>query len=375
MAHGAFQAIRRLLAAKRLKPLRRLAGAFKRTAREFLVAPARWAEMHSVIRSNLENVSVRLAEIDRRTSEIDRRTIELEQYVRQILPWDHDFSRTGTELIRDSVVAINQNWPSSSQSYGSRIACNTEDPVPPLASRARIQGAKCVENHPQNEHFLNSGVHDLRAVYNIAGVFGLDLDQSLAVLDFGVGCARMARHLPSNARERFMGVDVDTVNIGWCREHMPFGRFEAILPGSTIPVPDRHFDLVYSHSVFTHLAPAEQNHWLRELSRVSKGLIILSVHGICSAFQIASWSRDPKYLAKWLKEGFVDAGVPNPDISDVVDREYYRDVAHAPSYVRRHWSSYLDVVEIIPGGFGKVHDAIVLRSKCATAAEAIRKAA
>ena len=64
-----------------------------------------------------------------------------------------------------------------------------------------------------------------------------------------------------------------------------------------------------------------------------------------------------------LRTGFVDAGVPNPDISDVVDKEYYRDVAHAPAYIKRDWSAILDVVEIIPGGFGNVHDAIVLRRR------------
>jgi hypothetical protein len=173
----------------------------------------------------------------------------------------------------------------------------------------------------------------------------------------------MARHLPANAKDKFTGVDVDTVNIAWCSQNMPFGRYEAILPGSALPAPDRHFDLIYSHSVFTHLSPAEQDRWLKELGRVSKGLIILSVHGLYSSFLIASWSRDPKYLAKWLKEGFVDAGVPNPDISDVVDKEYYRDVAHTPCYIKSHWSNLLEVVEIIPGGFGSIHDAIVLRSK------------
>jgi SAM-dependent methyltransferase len=329
--------------------LRGAASAFRRITNGVFIRPARSL--------------ARLPEAFSRLEEIDRRTSKLDRDIRNQLPVDDDFSRAGAELVGKNVLSLKQSWPLSSTAFSHRITANLSAPVPPLTSRARIQGAKCVKDFPEDHHFLNSGVSDLRAVYNIAGVFGVDLDQPISVLDFGVGCARMARHLSPTAKAGFTGVDVDTVNIAWCAQNMDFGRYEAILPGSTIPAADRQFDLIYSHSVFTHLSPGEQNHWLQELGRVSKGLIILSVHGLYSSFRIAAWSREPKVLANWLKTGFVDAGVPNPDINDVVDAEYYRDVAHTPAYIREHWSKFVDVVEIIPGGFGNVHDAVVLRGK------------
>lgn len=341
--------IRQLFEIDVLENLRGAANRFTRLTNAYFLRPAR-----SIAR--LPEALSRLEEIDRRMSKLDRD-------IRSQLPLEDDFSRVGIDALGKNILALKQDWPLKSSVFSNRIRCNSSAPIPPLSSRARIQGAKCVKDFPEDHHFLNSGFSDLRVVFNIAGVFGVDLDQPLSVLDFGVGCARMARHLPPIAKVGFTGVDVDTVNIAWCSQHMDFGRYESIVPGSVLPATDRQFDLIYSHSVFTHLSPGEQNHWLKELGRVSKGLIILSVHGLYSSFRIAAWSRDPKVLAKWLKDGFVDAGVPNPDINDVVESEYYRDVAHTPSYIRNHWSNFLDVVEVIPGGFGSVHDAIVLRSK------------
>lgn len=342
-------AIRQVFRMDVIDSLRGAASAFRRVANAFVVRPAR-------LMARLPGAISKLEEIDRRLSKLDGD-------LRKQLPLEEDFSKVGADLFGKNILPLKQNWPLLSSAFSSRITCNSATPIPPLSSRARIQGAKCVKAFPQDHHFLNSGVSDLRAVFNIAGVFGLNPDQPTSVLDFGVGCARMARHLPPSARNGFTGVDVDTVNIAWCSQNLEFGRYAAILPGSTIPAADRQFDLIYSHSVFTHLSPAEQDHWLQELGRVSRGLIILSVHGLYSSFRIADWSREPKALARWLKDGFVDAGVPNPDINDVVDSEYYRDVAHTPGYIRNHWSRFLDVVEIIPGGFGSVHDAVVLRSK------------
>lgn len=330
-----------------LSSLRRKAGNVKRITRDAANSLARLPETIS-----------RLEEIDRRIARID-----LAHQKAAAPEPKQDFSPAGIELLGKNLLSLKQNWPLSTSVFSSRLVCDSRTPIPPLSSRARVQGSKCVEEHPEDHHFLNSGFSDLRAVFNIAGVYGVDLDQNFSVLDFGVGCARMARHLPPGAREGLMGVDVDPVNIAWCTQNMAFGRYEAIQPASAIPAPNRSFDLIYSHSVFTHLTRDEQDHWLKELGRVSRGLMILSVHGLYSSFRIAAWSRDPACLTNWLKEGFVDAGVPNPDISDVVDTEYYRDVAHTSDYIRRHWSNFLDVVEIIPGGFGNVHDAIVLRSK------------
>lgn len=367
----ALDSVRRMVHAEFLPGLRRRVSAFKRIARDFLVRPARSLPRVPEAISRLEQIDRRTSKIeedlDRRMGSfeesIERRFAKLDHDLRQLLPFGHDFTRAGVELIARNVLSQKQDWPLSSTAFSNRISANQTAPVPPLTSRARIQGARCVKEYPEDHHFINSGVSDLRAVFNIAGVFGVDLSREISILDFGVGCARMARHLPSETTSKFFGVDVDPVNIAWCTGNMPFGRYETIRPGSTIPAADRSFDLIYSHSVFTHLSPAEQDHWLKELGRVSKGLIILSVHGLYSSFRIAAWSRDPLPLTHWLKDGFVDAGVPNPDISDVVDTEYYRDVAHTPSYIRNRWSSFVDVVEIIPGGFGSVHDAIVLRSK------------
>ena len=45
--------------------------------------------------------------------------------------------------------------------------------------------------------------------------------------------------------------------------------------------PDAYFDLIFNHSVFTHLDENYQDAWLAELERVTKpgGVLVLSVSG------------------------------------------------------------------------------------------------
>jgi hypothetical protein len=264
-----------------------------------------------------------------------------------------------------NLLALKQDWPSLRMPICD-LAMNQDIPIPFLRNRIRVQGSACVHNSSEKK-FLESGVNELRCVLNIAEVFGF---RGGAVLDWGVGCGRMARHLPQPLMGRFAGVDVDPVNVEWCEQNIPFGEYFVIDPHGRIPAQDGWFDLVYSYSVFTHLSEEDQDHWLQELARVTKGVIVVSVHGLYAAAHMASWAHLPEVVGPWLQHGFQDAGIPNPDISDVVDSDYYRDVAHTPAYIRDRWSQYVDVLDIIPGGIGADHDAVVCRPKEARSAEA-----
>lgn len=264
----------------------------------------------------------------------------------------------GTEGLLKSFESIKARWPGMRVPYSSLIV-DRSSPVPPILNRRRVQGQGA--NDDENS-FIDGGVFDLRCVLNIAEVHGMNFDPDSVVVDWGVGCARMSRHLPLDLRPRFIGLDVDPVNILWCRENMGFGEYHVIDPYGVTSLSDRSCDLIYSHSVMTHLSEADQNHWLAELNRISRGLIILSVHGLVSA-TVVDWTKDRALLDFWFDRGFVNSPEPNPDIADVTDPEYYRDVAHTPSYIQEIWNNYLEVVDIIPGGFGPIHDAVVCRSK------------
>ena len=80
------------------------------------------------------------------------------------------------------------------------------------------------------------------------------------VLDWGVGCARIARFFPEPVRGRVYGVDIDSFNIGWCRGNIPGIAFEVTSPVPPLPFSDGFFELVYGHSVFTHLVSKTSMH-------------------------------------------------------------------------------------------------------------------
>lgn len=110
------------------------------------------------------------------------------------------------------------------------------------------------------------------------------------VLDVGCGFGRMAVALTGflNEQGSYEGFDVVPVGVNWCRDRItprfpnfrfqladihnthynPGGRQEAA--SYVFPYEDRRFDFVLVTSVFTHLLPEAQIHYLSEISRVLK---------------------------------------------------------------------------------------------------------
>ena len=131
-------------------------------------------------------------------------------------------------LLRN-IKALKATWPSTRVPSIS-MNMNREIPIPSIENRVRVQGRFAVEDNP--EGFISNGYFDLLNVINIAEVFGVRLNEATAVMDWGVGCSRMGRHLPTELRANFVGVDVDPVNIEWSRTNMPFGQYETIDPYS-----------------------------------------------------------------------------------------------------------------------------------------------
>jgi SAM-dependent methyltransferase len=110
------------------------------------------------------------------------------------------------------------------------------------------------------------------------------------ILDLGCGMGRMARPLTRylSAAGQYWGLDVGKPAIEWCRTHVtpahpnfhfqhldvrnglynPGGRFAP--HEIRLPFPDGVFDFVFLTSVFTHLFPADVQHYLAEVDRVLK---------------------------------------------------------------------------------------------------------
>ena len=148
---------------------------------------------------------------------------------------------------------------------------------------------------------------------------------------------------------------------------MPWATFKANQPLPPIDYPDATFDLVYNHSVFTHIDENYQDQWLAELRRVVKpgGHLILSVHGE-PAFLVfeenvkKSGVGDPSLIRRELSTKGISfihddafTGGPFPD--------FYHSTFHAPWYVFEHWGRFFNVAAYIPRGSMGFQDFVLLQ--------------
>lgn len=215
------------------------------------------------------------------------------------------------------------------------------------------------------ESFFESGRQSVRDIEAVLAVKGRALDSYERILDFGCGCGRILLWLEHLAGRSLHGVDIDGRAIVWAREHIPFATFQVNQPLPPLDYPDSSFDLVYNHSVFTHIDETYQDAWLSELRRVTRpgGHALLSVHGEEAFFQFAENSvragGDPDRVRDTLsRDGicFIKedswVGGPFPD--------FYHSTFHAPWYVFEHWGRYFNILAYVPGGSLGLQDFVLL---------------
>lgn len=129
----------------------------------------------------------------------------------------------------------------------------------------------------ENQDFARHGADILNA---LSAASPSPLNAFGTVLDFGVGVGRVARYFKGFAG-RYIGLDIDSDNLGWIAEAMPW--VEAVLSkaGAAIPVADESVDAVISISVFTHIDEGATLFYIDELHRLLRpgGLAFLTLHG------------------------------------------------------------------------------------------------
>lgn len=142
-------------------------------------------------------------------------------------------------------------------------------PLPPPRLRVTVAGTA------DAEWFLSSG---RAAADAIRDALPVPMESLRSLLDFGCGCGRVVRWWNSLPAE-VHGTDYNAGLVAWCRGNLPFGSFGVNRLEPPLPYADDAFDLVYALSVLTHLPVDTQERWLDELARVSRGWVIVSVHG------------------------------------------------------------------------------------------------
>jgi SAM-dependent methyltransferase len=197
-------------------------------------------------------------------------------------------------------------------------------------------------------------------------------------MEWGCGCGRILRNVPPPvAPKRLYGNDIDRDALAWVDENLPWvetSRTDGMPP---LPYADNSFDLIFNHSVMTHLDEDYQDAWLAELHRVVRpgGIVTLTVSGQ-HAFQMFLDTLPPDSAARAIHvEKLREQGIDFIDQDNWASEfpDFYHTTFHSAEYIFRHWSTILDIRAYIPRGSLDYQDMIVLQKRAGDAATSLAR--
>lgn len=193
------------------------------------------------------------------------------------------------------------------------------------------------------EAFLAGGAVGREVVTSALARNGVALSQLDALLDFGVGCGRVARHWAGLDCE-IHGCDYNPVLVEWCRRNLPHVRPAVNRLDPPLPYGDGRFGLVYALSIFTHLNEAQQRAWIAELRRVTRpgGHVLFTTHGPTMRIADPNWPTPA--MRRRLQDGELVVLLP-----DHAGRNACT-VLHPQSWVEQHMLDGFELREYAAGG-------------------------
>lgn len=207
-------------------------------------------------------------------------------------------------------------------------------PLPPALLQIRVAGNA-------SAGFEESGRNAAASIRTLLDRADVVLEQHATVLDFGVGCGRIARHWATVNGPSFYGCDIDADAVAWCRRNLPFVNAAVNHLEPPLPYVGETFDLVYAYSVFTHLPEHAQRPWIEELSRVIRpgGLLLFTTHGDATLERIVEPDLRARYQRGELAVRFGREAGSN-----------LCSAYHPPAYVRRLLAPAFEYVTAEHGG-------------------------
>jgi SAM-dependent methyltransferase len=235
--------------------------------------------------------------------------------------------------------------------------------LPPEDLMFRVAGT------PKRDWFWKSGGMSVANISAMLSIIGTSFADYPRALEFGCGCGRILLHTKGIAEKiELYGVDIDAQAIAWASDHISWVKCSVNNGLPPLDFPDAYFDLIFNHSVFTHLDENYQDAWLAELERVTKpgGVLVLSVSGQHPFSQLeTAWKDagvDPSPLRATLREKgilFIEddmwVGGPFPD--------FYHSTFHAPWYIFDHWSKIFEIKAYVVRGSLDFQDLLLLRRR------------
>lgn len=156
--------------------------------------------------------------------------------------------------------------------YAITPASPRDQPTPP---------AELMEYGEPAEQHLESGQRDVKAMLSALEESRFRWRRCKRVLEFGCCNGRLTRWLQPFADGReIWGVDIQAEKVMWAMENLGDDlRFATTTTVPHLPFPDRHFELIYAGSIFTHLGELHVA-WMAELVRVLApgGFLYITLH-------------------------------------------------------------------------------------------------
>jgi 2-polyprenyl-3-methyl-5-hydroxy-6-metoxy-1,4-benzoquinol methylase len=231
-------------------------------------------------------------------------------------------------------------------------------PIPPDQNIHRVSGPGA-----NRYSYLNGGKSDFeRFRMLIAEKAGRKTLAGLDVLDWGIGCGRLARHF-LEAGSKVTGIDIDADNINWCKRNLGAGTYVPVNLMPPTPLEASGFDVIISSSVLSHLTEPVMRSWLNEISRLLRpdGVALLSFNGDGNSYFYGSVY--PAAIAALDGSGFFDEW-KTPDLEGYIDdSEYYRLTLMSSARAQQIFSDTMEFQEFVLGVTSGHQDIAVLRKK------------
>ena len=224
------------------------------------------------------------------------------------------------------------------------IVFNDTSPAPPDHLIDRVVSYQADEDRAVIlDGFMSTGQQSVRDIEAALATVNKSLLDFESVLEFGSGCGRIMRWLgPVGEQSKLYGCDIDEEAMDWSNENLGFASFSANPAEPPLPYDDQSFDLVFNHSVFTHIDERMQDLWLAELYRVTKpgGLVLATVHGEIVLEQIENGAAVTGESTYGWREQLESRGIVFIADDSYVGSwfpDFYHTTIHAPWYVFEHW--------------------------------------
>jgi len=233
----------------------------------------------------------------------------------------------------------------------------SEGIIPPPENRRRVHGGEGLL-----DYLLEGFSAFVKVERALEHVCGRRYNSFPTILDWGVGCGRFSRYFESHRASgplSLIGIDIDDVNVKWCRQYAPWMHVQQVDVVPPTPLDDGGVDLLIGISVFTHLRKPDMMLWLEELFRLVKpgGFLAVTTHGDTT---LSRSGLGQAYRTALHQRGHLDIG-HNSSIDGAVPDDYYRDVFHTEAYIRAAFGRFFTVLAFIPGIIGNNQDLVILR--------------